>query len=1070
MVSTQNTTEKPQPKPILEREKWLFLQETLTPQEYLNYLKEILPIDDERLVFLTKLLTDNNQISTWVLFRSYRLIENILLWDLNEGKVKPWKERNGSTAAVLLSKLTQVLDYWERAVFRRGDSEYSAKEPENQYRKAARFIISQVTPLFASIPALKSPDVKAQTIRTALFLISENKEHNNHISALLSGRANATGAKADIGEDEFYAALIELVASWNDKERKEITKQLGDMLSIDIDEEQNKSIYVPVTETMASLASLILANIRMHNQNDADFDLAPANKKKVYLAARGTELGTEPIGMLVDKLAKALKNGNFSESEQQLANQVFEMLLIDARLFNPAVVLGLIETYGQPKLREALMKAYSRRDQDVSIEIVDDVLTYLVTGTFAAKPSHQTHSLAEQGLGWLLEDLEAAGLTKLTAKLIRSTAKFGLHSVNGVNPLPQSYVFTREEEIEQKELDLYFSQLDAPAEQQAKAYQSRKKDRQVRYGQEGDLKSIGSSLITNRPELTAETRESLSIRMKRFLEVENTLWNAVASTLRENSTKASKTAVALWSMSLTICCNLLSEPNSEFFKIDPKLVETVSTALAQRITARYEAITKLHVIPEGETSNKIKNTFLLSINQAAAKWSPRVVTAIFEQIKVSVAQNDSHYFSGLVPDIVNAITLETVAAKEAKTADYRKAYRGDAVKLLVELLISFTANNRVIGGGARMSLVTALSSIKGDLAQLAELWNPTKEFQWKEKINREGTRHQDREIAAVAQLLNLLAGHAGGTKADGDAAAGQILLANEISKAIGHEIAAVFQAEMPSATLLLNITESRMTLDSIHENAEGKATALTTTATKQLKELTQEAAAGELTLASIQKLIVNGLGSFESTIGKLSSFKTEGNSPAAGEENTKVNLLDALTAMAQQYLVNNHNPEVAPIGAVLANELARRFHDENLAMQPISALRAKIAQVLENSVAKDIIAAAQKDAVVVGQQVLADSLARYIAAAELFSAVEKAQYNEADKSLIRAYLEQVERVRLKVADPNGEIERHLKLIRTNLTSVLGKATHLIQIPSWNSVSGFMTAETQALLKQKVKSS
>lgn len=274
---------------------------------------------------------------------------------------------------------------------------------------------------------------------------------------------------------------------------------------------------------------------------------------------------------------------------------------------------------------------------------------------------------------------------------------------------------------------------------------------------------------------------------------------------------------------------------------------------------------------------------------------------------------------------------------------------------------------------------------------------------------------------------------------------------------------------MPSATLLHNITESRMTLNSIHENAEGKATELTVIATKQLKDLTKEAAAGELTLASIQKLIVNGLGSFGSTIGQLSSLKIEDPILTDGEK-TKVNLLDALTAMAQQYLVNNHNPEVAPIGAVLANELSRRFHGEHLAIQPISALRAKIAQVLENSVAKDIIAATQKDAVVVGQQVLADSLARYIAAAELFSAVEKAQYNEGDKNLIRAYLEQVERVRLKVADPNGEIERFLKIIRTNLTRVLGKATHLIQIPSWNSVSGFMTAETQALLKQKVQSS
>lgn len=1044
------------------KEKFLWLTADLNPREYLDYLKTILPVEAPCIDFLTNLLAGNNQIDTRVLYRNFRLIENILLWDLHEGKSSVLgKRQNSQTAAKLLNDLTTALASWDQDKFRKDHYEYSSKKNRGQYKTAARFIMAQAAPFFTSINFTDSPDVQAQTIRTALFLITEPANHQNHVSAVLIGRAKEKGVKRDVGEDEFYLALVELVASWNKDERKAITKQLGDMLGID--DEQNKIIRVPVTPNMISLAELILANIRLHNQNDADFSKAPDNEKAIMLAARGPELGTEPLPAFVKKLKSALEKGKFSENEQLLARQLFETILIEARLFNPAVILAIVETYGHDKLREALIKAYSRRNQTIPMEKVDDVLMYIVTGTFASKPNQQTHSLAEQSLQWLRDDLSETKLIDVIASLIRSTAKFGLHSIKGVNPLPQALVIKAGDAVTPQDLDTYFSALNASIEQQTAAgtaQHEKKEHKKI---------PLEECLISNRKKLEIETRHSLENRMGRFLEVENSLWEAVAATVRNNPTKAGETAVALWSLSFTTCVSLLNEPDSTFFQLEPQLVIEFSSILAQRITARYDSITLLRVTADSGIHQRLKAALCLSVNRAAGHWSPVVTKALFAQIQTIVAQNDSHYFSGLIPDIINAVTLEQVSSKVGKPAGYRDGYRKETVELLAALLKSFSGNTLVVGPNARMSLITALSSISGGLTQLAAQWNGNKEYQWKEGIDSTTHRQQERETAAVALLLNLLAGHAGGSAKTGEPSEGQTALAIALNESIAMEIAAIFQAEMPSGTLLPNIIASREKMEKVELAGQTEIRTLQAAAKTQLDELTELAKHKKLTLTTVQDLIKASLLSFGSTIEDISTLKLK-QKAAGGVEEPEVDLYDVLAALAQRYLVAKHDPEIAPIGAVLAHELAQRFGSENIAIAPIADLRAKIALILNKTMSEDLTSAVELDAKRTSQAVLAASLVRDFEAAELFKAVEHAKLNEEDVRLINEYLEAVRRVRRSIVAPTGRIEQDIARIRKNLMSVLGAATSKIKMPEWNEISGFMGEELEALAKVKAEAS
>jgi hypothetical protein len=1042
------------------REKFLWFTVDLNPREYLDYLKTILPVEEPCLAFLNNLLAGNNQIDTRVLYRNFRLIENILLRDLHEARSTVLgKKQNSQTAAKLLNDLTTALASWDQNRFRNDYYEYGSEINRGQYKTAARFIVAQAAPFFTSIHFTKSPDVQAQTIRTALSLITESTEYENHVSAILRGRAMESGAKRDVGEDEFYLALVELIASWNKDERKAITKQLGDMLGID--DEQNSAIHVPVTPNMISLAELILANIRLHNQNDVDFSKAPDNEKAVMLSARGSELGTEPLPAFVKKLKSALEKGRFSENEQLLARQLFETILIEARLFNPAIILAVVETYGHDKLREALIKAYSRRDQTISMEEVDDVLMYIVTGTFASKPNQQTHSLAEQGLQWLRDDLSETKLIDVIASLIRSTAKFGLHSIKGVNPLPQALVIKAGDAVTQQDLDTYFGALNASKEQRAAAGTA------LHDKNEGRRLGLEECLISNRKKLETETRHSLENRMGRFLEVENTLWETVAATVKNNPTKAGETAVALWSLSFTTCISLLNEPDSAFFQLDPQLVLEFSSILAQRITARYDSITLLRVTPDSGIPQRLKAALCLSINRAAGHWNPVVTKALFAQIQTIVAQNDSHYFSGLIPDIINAVTLEQVSSKVGKPAGYRAGYRTETVELLAALLKSFSGNTLVVGPNARMSLITALSSISGDLTQLAARWNGNKEYQWKEGIDSTAPRQQERETAAVALLLNLLAGHAGGSTKTGAPSEGQTALAIALNESIAMEIAAIFQAEMPSDTLLPNIIASSQKMKNVEHAGEKAIKDMGSVALKQLNELKELAKHKKLTLTTVQDLIKTSLLSFGSTIEGISTLKLKQKKTSDAEE-PEVDLYDVLAALAQQYLVGKHDPEIAPIGAVLAQELAQRFKDENIAIAPIADLRAKIALILNETMSEDLTSAVALDAKRTSQTVLAASLVRDFEAAQLFRAVENAELTREDAQLIKEYLEAVRSVRRSVVAHNGEIERQIARIRKNLMSVLGAATHLIKMPAWSEISGFMDEEIEALVAKKAQ--
>lgn len=1028
------------------KEKWLFLVRSLNIREYLSYIKAVLPADDERLVYLQKTLSTNDQLYGPVLYRSFRLVEGIMLWNVHQGNRGVYLEKKYSPqhVAKLLMDLTNVLNEWQYEVFR---TDAHASNPElsrDKYKTAAQLIVSQAAPIFTSIAYTKSPDIKAHSIRMALSLITEPAEGTNHVSTLLRGRALQMGTKMDVGEDEFYDALSHLVASWTEEERKEITKQLGDMLGID--SEQNQHIHIPVTTEMMRLAGLILANIRLHNQLAADFGDKAKNRKQVLTAARGPELGTEPIPALLNKLQKALKAGKFSETEKTLANQLFEIMLVEARLVNPAVILAIVETYGMPKLREALIKAYSRRDASFSMEHIDDVLMYMVTGTFSSKLSHQAHSLAEQGLGWLVEDLGETGLGDMLASLIRSTAKFGLHSIHGVNPIPQAYIFKpapNGKPVTVQDLNVYFEGVNAPNKQKMDTI------RPILREKDYSLRAIEGSLVGQRRELIPETKESLKIRLRRFLEVENTLWNAVVATLQSNGARNSKTAVALWNLSFTTCLNLLSEPSSEFFQLDPTLVAEFSSTLAQRITARYDSLTQLRGSRDTEAATELKTALLWSVNQAAGHWSPPVVTALFNQIEQAVAQKDSHYFSGLVPDLINAVTLERVPTVEGKPAQYRTQYNEKAITLLVTLLKKFTTNDSMVGKEARMSLTTTLSTISGDLKQLAQNWTHDKEYQWQYQVNTEDYRKKERDSAGVATLLNLLAAHIGGDKTQ------QRALAQALSTEIGQEIAAVFQAKLPSSSLIDNLMESREALAAQDTALETKAEAIKAVAQEQLNNLKNLAKTKKLNLNSVHNLIKNSLSAFGSTLAAQSTLNLSVAKKTLTNPEQPLDGLDVLTALTQPYLTGRPAPEIAPLGAMLADVLGQRFQGENLALLPIEQLRQKISQVLSEELMTDLTQATALEAEIVSQKVLASSLQEYFKAADVFMAVENAEFAQEDLQQLKNYIAAVREVRKLVTDIHSPIEQELNRIRRNLANILGTEARYIRMPDWKTLGGFM---------------
>jgi hypothetical protein len=1043
------------------REKFLWPLKSLDLKEYWELLNEILPPDSVDLSTVSELLNKNGQVEERVLYRTFRLIEGILLWYVHQGNRTPYsKKRNSEHVTKLLFDLSKQLNVWDDEVFQGAYHATSLNKTRDHYDDAARFIISEAATLFTTLSAFNSPDVRAYITRAALALLDEEAEHAEYLRSLLADRSIGSGAKSDTGEDAFYAALTELVAGWTPELRIKIAKQLGDLLGTTA--EQNEYIHVPVTPAMARMANLLLAAIRQHNQIDADLTdkKDETNRKKMLVAAVGPQLGTEPIRPMLKELQAALEKGHFGDAEKDLAQQLFESMLIEAKLFNPGVILSIVETFANPELREALAKAYTRKDGSLPGEGIDDVLMYLLTGTFVGKLPNQAHTLDEQDMGWIQDNLAATGFVKTLAKLIKTTAKFGPHTLKGLNPLPQALVF--KDPVAQPEdaipaLEKYLAALD-----DKKKYQPF-----IRQGENG-LRSIFIPLASNRQELSPETRESLKMRLRRWLDVEATLWQTVVQSLDERESTATKSAQGMWSLSFAACANALSEPNSEFFCLEPQFIAEFAPVLAQRLVARYISIAELSNRSGDYTPQKLKQFVGWAINQAAGHWNPAITDAVLAQVEAAVAQNDTHYFSGLIPDLAGMIGVERVAKDGKTTPEYRKENRTKIVEMLVRLLVSFSKNTTVVGKDGRTSLINALSSISGDLSKLAQAWDGSKEYRYKQNISAEYERKTDREVAAIAELLNTLAGHAGASKDIKTPSDGQLAAAQAINTAIGEEIGIIFQAAFPSQNLMDNLLTSRGKLDAQEKIISKKTAEINAAAKAELAKVSRVTKNGKLNLTAVVKLVSESLQPFTQPLADMSRLKFEFKLPAEAANSESMDVYTFLAALTQPYLTGKPSPEVNPLGHVLAQALSHEFESENLAIQPIADLRIKLAQVMNNTLGEPLAEAAELDAERVGEKILAESMGRHIMAADLFMAVKNARFAQEDLDQLEKFFEAVRNTRKMVTDLHGPIERSLHQIRTNLGQILGAATHKINMPLWEDIAWFMNDDILVAIRENQK--
>jgi|GEM_PF-4369921 len=1044
MVSQVDEQETQQTYSPPKGEKILFAQTFLSLERYLAFLTEILPSDDENLKVIKELLRNNDQIDNFVLYRSFRLVEGILLWHLHQGNRGYWENHKYSPEYIekLLTKLTRSLNEWDGETFRSNASARNPQLSRNHYGPAAQMIVATSGVVFASLRTLSSPDVSAATVRAALSILDETQPDANYLASLLKKRAEHSGAKADTGEDAFYAALTKLVAGWSDSNRKIISKQLGDMLAMTAD--QNEVIVFPISENMIILANLLLAAIGEHDQNAADFADAESVEQKRNNAAHGAELGSEQFGKIIQQLQNELEKTGFSHKAKEIAKKVFESLIIELRMINPAVILAIVETYGNQELREAFTKSYTRRGKASSETKVDDVLMFVITGTFFDKLSHQVHNLAEFDLGWVNENLNATGFTKILARIIKLTAKFGLHQLKGTNSLPQALVLkphitavTANENVGQQADDVDLSRTQAVKIQPPK-----------------DLSKLPrrADFVANRQELSGVARESIKIRLGRFLEAESALWESVLISLGANRAAEAESAQAIWGLSFVSCINSLNEPTSELFCVDPRLIKEFVPVLAQRLVTRYAGISGPKF--SGDLSTQKLRTFITwTINQSAGHWGEAMTEAVLRQITITISKDDSQYFTGLISGLTNAIGKEKISQTEGEPAKYRERNRKIIIKTLVQLIVEFSSNDNLVGTGARNNLISLLTRISGNLSDLIEAWNESKEYIYKYRTQSpERARAHERDAAILADLLNTLAGHTGlGEIRSGSA--GQIEAAMAINVAIGREIGILIQTEMPSQTLMENLLKSREKLAAQDRIVSEKTKEIRNSALDELKIVVNSSSDGKLTLAAIVELINNSLKPLGEVIGNISQFRFK--LPESVDQATSVDTIEYLANLTRQYLSNQLSPELNPLGYALAGILQEQFKHENLALAPIEDLRAKLALVLKDQVSLPLQEAVKLDAETAAAAVLAESMDRYFKSADLLMAIKNSRLSKEDLQELEDFMDRIREVRQLVISTNGQVEKNLKNIRKNLGKILGAATHLIRMPAWEDIAWFL---------------